>query len=150
MDGWMNEWNGWMDGWMWDRTWAVVRQVRLRAEGRRFMPLLSAFCSLLYNKVYFASAPDKPRISVPRNKVSTNNPRFIIIMPWRISFIVCFYFQTYGAIFPVLGKTNIAELVITLICMVVIYIIKVTLGPKLKAACRIPIPIELLVVRIFF
>ncbi|XP_076446458.1 prestin-like [Babylonia areolata] len=54
--------------------------------------------------------------------------------------------RTYGAILTSLGKTNIPEMVITLICIVVLYLVKVQVNQRIKDKCRIPIPIELIVV----
>ncbi|KAL8612924.1 hypothetical protein ACOMHN_035001 [Nucella lapillus] len=54
--------------------------------------------------------------------------------------------RTYGAILSNLGKTNIAEMVITLICIIILYIVKVQINQRIKDKCRIPIPIELIVV----
>nr|KAG5711664.1 hypothetical protein BaRGS_016846 [Batillaria attramentaria] len=54
--------------------------------------------------------------------------------------------NTYGAIITNLPKTNIPELVITLICIVILYIVKVQINQRIKNKCRIPIPIELIVV----
>lgn len=54
--------------------------------------------------------------------------------------------RTYGAILSNLGKTNIAEMVITLICIIILYLVKVQVNQRIKDKCRIPIPIELIVV----
>ncbi|PVD35184.1 hypothetical protein C0Q70_06465 [Pomacea canaliculata] len=54
--------------------------------------------------------------------------------------------ETYIAVFKVIAKTNIAELVITLICIIFIYVVKEHVNSRIKAKCRIPIPVELIVV----
>ncbi|KAK7097493.1 prestin-like isoform X2 [Littorina saxatilis] len=54
--------------------------------------------------------------------------------------------RTYGSIITNIPKTNIPEMVITLICIIILYIVKVQINQRIKDRCRIPIPIELIVV----
>ncbi|XP_064609338.1 prestin-like [Liolophura sinensis] len=54
--------------------------------------------------------------------------------------------QTWIAFFGNISTTNVAALVMSLICMVVLYLIKIQVNQRYKSSLRIPIPIELLVV----
>ncbi|XP_050416735.1 sulfate transporter [Patella vulgata] len=54
--------------------------------------------------------------------------------------------KTYASIISTITKTNIPEMVITLICIVIIYLVKVQINQRFKHKLKIPIPVELLVV----
>ncbi|ESO89479.1 hypothetical protein LOTGIDRAFT_192974, partial [Lottia gigantea] len=54
--------------------------------------------------------------------------------------------NTYIAIIKNIVHTNIPELVITLICIVILYLVKVQINQRFKAKLKIPVPIELVVV----
>lgn len=53
---------------------------------------------------------------------------------------------TYKAIFENLAKTNYVTVIISAICMVILYIVKVHINQRFKHKLKIPVPIELLVV----
>lgn len=53
---------------------------------------------------------------------------------------------TYVEIFKNIHKTNLAEMTISFICMIIIYLVKVQINQRFKDKLKIPIPIELFVV----
>jgi high affinity sulfate transporter 1 len=53
---------------------------------------------------------------------------------------------TYIEIFRNIASTNLTSFLMTVICIVIIFIVKEFINPKVKAKIRIPIPIELFVV----
>ncbi|XP_061163701.1 prestin-like isoform X1 [Saccostrea echinata] len=53
---------------------------------------------------------------------------------------------TYKAIFENIAKTNYVTVIISAICMVILYIVKVQINHRFKHKLKIPIPIELFVV----
>ncbi|KAL5011790.1 hypothetical protein ScPMuIL_010341 [Solemya velum] len=54
--------------------------------------------------------------------------------------------NTYFAIFENIEMTNFAELLISLICIAIIYLVKVQINVRFKKKLKFPIPIELIVV----
>lgn len=56
------------------------------------------------------------------------------------------FFQTYKAIFENIAQTNYVTVIISAICMVILYIVKVHINQRFKHKLKIPVPIELLVV----
>jgi len=59
-----------------------------------------------------------------------------------------YMFQTYKAIFENIAKTNLATLITSAICIIVIYLVKVQINQRFKAKLKIPLPIELVVVSV--
>lgn len=55
-------------------------------------------------------------------------------------------FNTYRAIFENIGKTNSATVIMSAICIVILYLVKVQVNQRFKNKLKIPIPIELIVV----
>nr|XP_022321583.1 solute carrier family 26 member 10-like isoform X1 [Crassostrea virginica]XP_022321584.1 solute carrier family 26 member 10-like isoform X1 [Crassostrea virginica]XP_022321585.1 solute carrier family 26 member 10-like isoform X1 [Crassostrea virginica] len=53
---------------------------------------------------------------------------------------------TYKAIFENIAQTNYVTVIISAICMVILYIVKVHINQRFKHKLKIPVPIELLVV----
>ncbi|CAL1546240.1 unnamed protein product [Lymnaea stagnalis] len=53
---------------------------------------------------------------------------------------------TYIAIFTELPNTNIATFVFSLICIILLYVVKTYVNDKFKAKLKMPIPVELIVV----
>ena len=62
--------------------------------------------------------------------------------------LVVFLFQTYIYIFERIQETNLATLVLSLICIVILYIVKVQINQRFKHKLKVPIPIELFIVSI--
>ena len=56
------------------------------------------------------------------------------------------FFQTYKAIFENIAQTNYVTVIISAICMVILYIVKVHINQRFKHKLKLPVPIELLVV----
>ncbi|XP_053399637.1 prestin-like isoform X2 [Mercenaria mercenaria] len=54
--------------------------------------------------------------------------------------------KTYKFIFERISHTNVATLVVSLICIVILYLVKVQINQRFKAKLKIPVPIELVVV----
>ncbi|XP_059150724.1 prestin-like isoform X2 [Physella acuta] len=52
----------------------------------------------------------------------------------------------YIAMFKELPNTNIATLVLSVVCMIFLYVVKVYVNDKFKAKLKMPIPVELIVV----
>ena len=57
-----------------------------------------------------------------------------------------FAFQTYIELIPKLDETNIAALVISIICILVLAVFKEHLQPRFKKKFKVPFPIELIIV----
>ncbi|XP_060582830.1 prestin-like isoform X2 [Ruditapes philippinarum] len=54
--------------------------------------------------------------------------------------------KTYKFIFERITHTNVATLIVSLICIVILYLVKVQINQRFKAKLKIPVPIELFVV----
>ncbi|XP_060582820.1 prestin-like [Ruditapes philippinarum] len=54
--------------------------------------------------------------------------------------------KTYVLIFHHIGETNVPTLIMSLVCMVFIYIIKVQINIRFKDRLKFPVPVELIVV----
>ncbi|XP_045204648.2 sulfate transporter-like [Mercenaria mercenaria] len=54
--------------------------------------------------------------------------------------------KTYVLIFHHIAETNVPTLIMSLVCMVIIYIIKVQINQRFKAKLKFPVPVELIVV----
>ncbi|XP_052282079.1 sulfate anion transporter 1-like isoform X2 [Dreissena polymorpha] len=54
--------------------------------------------------------------------------------------------KTYALVFRHIGETSVPTLVVSLICMVVLYIVKEQINQRFKSKLRFPIPVELFVV----
>ena len=55
-------------------------------------------------------------------------------------------FQTYIDFFTSITKTNIAALVMSSICILIMALIKEFVNPKVKKVIKMPVPIELIMV----
>lgn len=78
---------------------------------------------------------------------------FMVFIIHLFIYCLCFFllcFQTYIYIFKDIGKTNIPTLIISLICIVILYLVKVQVNQRFKHKLKIPLPIELVVVRYLF
>uniref|UniRef100_A0A2C9JD61 STAS domain-containing protein n=2 Tax=Biomphalaria glabrata TaxID=6526 RepID=A0A2C9JD61_BIOGL len=53
---------------------------------------------------------------------------------------------TYIAIFKSIPKTNIATFVFAVVCMIILYVVKVQINDRFKSKLKMPIPVELIVV----
>lgn len=53
---------------------------------------------------------------------------------------------TYVEIFKNIHKTNLADMTITFICMIIIYLVKVQVNQRFKDKLKVPVPIDLFVV----
>ncbi|XP_005106268.2 sulfate transporter [Aplysia californica] len=54
--------------------------------------------------------------------------------------------NTYVAIFENIPDTNVATLILSVICMIILYIVKVHVNMRYKTKLKMPVPIELIVV----
>ncbi|BFZ14917.1 hypothetical protein BsWGS_17956 [Bradybaena similaris] len=54
--------------------------------------------------------------------------------------------NTYIAIIGKITETNVATLILSLICMVVLYLVKTQINDRFKSKLKMPVPVELLVV----
>ena len=64
-----------------------------------------------------------------------------------INFVICdFQFQTYIYIFKHIAQTNYATLIMSVVCIIILYTIKVHVNQRFKNKMKIPVPIELFVV----
>ena len=77
-------------------------------------------------------------------------------MSYHFSFMSChiiscvFLFQTYIDLFSKITQTQLAAVLIAVICIVILYLTKEYVNPKVKARIKMPVPIELIVVSIAF
>ena len=55
-------------------------------------------------------------------------------------------FQTYIDLFRKITQTQLAAILIAVICIVILYLTKEYVNPKVKARIKMPVPIELIVV----
>lgn len=67
-----------------------------------------------------------------------------------VIYVLVFLFQTYKAIIENLPNTNYVTVIISAICMVILYIVKVQINQRFKHKLKVPVPIELLVVSTIF
>ena len=58
-------------------------------------------------------------------------------------------FQTYIDLFRKITQTQLAAVLIAVICIVILYLTKEYVNPKVKAKIKMPVPIELIVVSMF-
>ena len=64
----------------------------------------------------------------------------------KIYYIALRCFQTYRDLFLEMKHTNFAALILSVICMVILYVTKEYLNPPVKKKIKAPIPIDLIVV----
>ena len=76
--------------------------------------------------------------------IETNSYHFSFMSSHIISCV--FLFQTYIDLFSKITQTQLAAVLIAVICIVILYLTKEYVNPKVKARIKMPVPIELIVV----
>ena len=57
-----------------------------------------------------------------------------------------FVFQTYIALGQQIMETNVAAVIISVVCIVMLIVVKELINPRIKEKIRMPVPMELIVV----